>query len=164
MFRRRSSSPTEGPQQQEGKWPIPTRRQVRNAKSGRGSKERQGCLGSVVVELQKVTREKLDDGEMNTLQKKTAATQHKSFHSPLAGTSAETLLCHMPNHFFGKHFFLEFPPLFLSPFPPPSPLPPGRDMFLSAASVPMTLLHGGSQSGRSPLSSSILFASKIVCT
>lgn len=58
-------------------------------------------------------------------------------------------------------FYFSLSPSFLSPAPL---LPPGRDMFLSAASVPVTLLHGGSQSGRSPLSSSILFASKIVCT
>lgn len=106
---------------------------------------------------------------MDTIQKKTAATSHKSFHSTWTGTSAESLLCKAPSHFLGETLFLEVPssfyvslsPSFLSATPC---LPPGRDMFLSAASAPVTLLHGGSQSGRSPLSSSILFASKIVCT
>lgn len=67
------------------------------------------------------------------------------------------------NTFSWSFLLFLFLPLLLLP-PSSSPLlPSGRDMFLSA-SVPVTLLHVGSQSGRSPLSSSILFASKIVCT
>lgn len=106
---------------------------------------------------------------MDAIQKKTAATSHNSFQSTWTGTSVESLLCNEPFFGGGRNTFpwssLFFLCLTLPSFPSATPcLPPGRDMFLSAASAPVTLLHGGSQSGRSPLSSSILFASKIVCT
>lgn len=63
---------------------------------------------------------------MDTIQKKTAASQDNSFCPPLTGTRAASLLCAVPNHLFRKQYFLKFSPLLISPFPPPSslPLPP----------------------------------------
>lgn len=146
---------------------------LRDVKSGmqtvRGSNERQWSSESVVAGTTQDNKRKTirwRDG-YHPEENCSYLTQQFPFHFVWYKCRVSAMQC--DKSFFWETLFLEvrssfyvsLSPSFLSATPC---LPPGRDMFLSAASAPVTLLHGGSQSGRSPLSSSILFASKIVCT
>lgn len=165
MFGRRSSSPRQGPSLKERKWDDKSGMQNVTEGPTKVKEKSQGCLDIIAAGTTQHNMTKTRG--LRNGRHPEGNCSYPTVLVPLWTTGVSALW--YAKAFIGETLFLEvfssfYFSLSSSSLSPAPPLPPGRDMFLSAASVPVTLLHGGSQSGRSPLSSSILFASKIVCT